>query len=60
LKKGLGVIREIENDLSNWLSEHDYQSVRQLQGSMSQKYCADPAAFERAHYLRSLLSYNPE
>jgi dihydroorotate dehydrogenase (fumarate) len=60
LKKGLGVIQEIEINLSNWLSEHDYQSVRQLQGSMSQKYCADPAAFERAHYVRALLSYEQD
>jgi len=58
-KKGLGSIREIETDMCNWLAEHDYQSVRQLQGSMSQKYCADPAAFERAQYMRAILSYKP-
>jgi dihydroorotate dehydrogenase (fumarate) len=58
-ERGIGIIREIETELANWLSEHDYQSVRQLQGSMSQKYCADPAAFERAHYLRAILSYRP-
>lgn len=57
--RGIGIIREIETELSNWLSEHDYQSVRQLHGSMSQKYCADPAAFERAHYMRAILSYKP-
>jgi len=59
LSRGIGIIREIEKDMANWLSEHDYQSVRQLQGSMSQKYCADPAAFERAQYMRALLSYKP-
>jgi dihydroorotate dehydrogenase (fumarate) len=58
--KGLGVIREIETEMAEWLSEHDYQSVRQLQGSMSQKYCADPAAFERAQYMHTLLSYRPD
>jgi dihydroorotate dehydrogenase (fumarate) len=57
LSRGLGVIREIENEMASWLAEHDYQSLRQLHGSMSQKYCADPAAFERAHYMRALLSY---
>jgi dihydroorotate dehydrogenase (fumarate) len=57
--RGIGIIREIETEMANWLSEHDYQSVRQLQGSMSQKYCADPAAFERAHYMRAILSYKP-
>jgi dihydroorotate dehydrogenase (fumarate) len=59
LNNGIGVIRQIETELADWLSEHDYQSVRQLQGSMSQKYCADPAAFERAHYMRAILSYKP-
>jgi dihydroorotate dehydrogenase (fumarate) len=57
--KGFGVIKQIETEMSNWLSEHDYQSVNQLHGSMSQKYCADPAAFERAQYMRAILSYKP-
>ena len=57
LNKGLKVIREIETEMCEWLSEHDYQSVRQLQGSMSQKNCADPAAFERAQYMRAIMSY---
>jgi dihydroorotate dehydrogenase (fumarate) len=59
LSKGLKVIRGIENDMCEWLSEHDYQSVSQLQGSMSQKNCADPAAFERAQYMRAIMSYKP-
>ena len=59
LNKGFGIIRQIETEMCNWLADHDYQSVRQLQGSMSQKYCADPAAFERAQYMRALLSYKP-
>ena len=60
LNKGFGVIRQIETEMCNWLADHDYQSVRQLQGSMSQKYCADPAAFERAQYMRALLSYKSD
>ncbi len=59
LSKGLGVIREIETRMCDWLAEHDYQSVRQLQGTMSQKYCADPGAFERSQYMRSIMSYRP-
>jgi dihydroorotate dehydrogenase (fumarate) len=58
-KKGLDVIGRIETEMGDWLVEHDYQSVRQLQGSMSQKYCADPTAFERALYMRTILSYRP-
>ena len=57
MKEGIDVIRKIETEMSEWLSEHDYQSVSQLQGSMSQKYCADPSAFERAHYMRAVMSY---
>ncbi len=59
LKRGIDVIREIETGMSEWMTEHDYQSVRQLQGSMSQKYCSDPTAFERAQYMRAVLSYKP-
>jgi dihydroorotate dehydrogenase (fumarate) len=57
LKEGLGAIRRIETAMSDWLVSHDYQSVRQLQGTMSQKYCADPGAFERAQYMRSIMSF---
>ncbi len=57
LKEGIDAIRQIETEMSEWLAEHDYQSVSQLQGSMSQKYCADPSAFERAHYMRAIMSY---
>jgi dihydroorotate dehydrogenase (fumarate) len=59
MTQGIGTIRQIETDMSNWLTAHDYQSVRQLQGSMSQKNCADPAAFERAQYMRAIMSHKP-
>jgi len=58
MKNGIEMIGRIETEMSDWLAEHDYQSVSQLQGSMSQKYCADPSAFERAHYMRAIMSYN--
>jgi len=57
LRNGISHIREIETKMCEWMEEHDYQSVQQLQGSMSQKYCSDPAAFERAQYMRAVLSY---
>jgi dihydroorotate dehydrogenase (fumarate) len=59
LRHGVDRIREIESEMCEWMSEHDYESVQQLQGSMSQKYCADPSAFERAQYMRAILSYKP-
>jgi len=55
LERGIGVIREIEAGISDWMVERDYQSLQQLKGSMSQKYCADPAAFERAQYMKVIL-----
>jgi dihydroorotate dehydrogenase (fumarate) len=59
LRKGIEHIRQIEHDLVRWLGEHEYQSVRQLRGSMSQKNCAEPSAFERAQYMKTLHSYRP-
>jgi dihydroorotate dehydrogenase (fumarate) len=60
LQRGIGRIREIEGAMCEWMAEHDYQSVRQLQGSMSQKNCADPGAFERAQYMRALVTYRTQ
>jgi dihydroorotate dehydrogenase (fumarate) len=37
-----------------WMEDHEYESVHQMQGSMSQLRCADPGAFERAQYMRAV------
>ncbi len=57
LQRGIGHIREIEKGMVEWMEKHEYESVNQLRGSMSQQSCADPSAFERAQYMRSVLSY---
>lgn len=57
LKQGPQVIRQVLGELDQWLLEHEYVSVNQLKGSMSQKSVADPAAFERANYMKALNSY---
>jgi dihydroorotate dehydrogenase (fumarate) len=54
LLNGVDRLRQIRHDLEAWLVEREYESVRQLQGSMSQRRVAEPAAFERAHYLRTV------
>jgi dihydroorotate dehydrogenase (fumarate) len=59
LQRGIGHIRRIEQDLCEWMERYEYASVRQMQGSMSQKNCANSAAFERAHYVSALHSYRP-
>ena len=56
-RHGLEQIRVIEHDLTQWLTEHEYESVTQLLGSMSQLNCADPAEFERAQYVRALHTF---
>lgn len=60
LRHGIDRIRAIEQEMREWMEEHEYESVRQLQGSMSQKNCPNPSAFERAQYMRSLQTYKPE
>ena len=55
LRRGIEHIRVIEREMREWMEEHEYESVEQLKGSMSQKNCPDPSAFERAQYMRALL-----
>ncbi|MBI5020432.1 MAG: dihydroorotate dehydrogenase-like protein [Ignavibacteriales bacterium] len=57
LKHGPEHIKKTLSEVEKWMSEHEYVSVQQLKGSMSQKSVADPAAFERANYMKSLHSY---
>jgi len=57
LQNGIGQIRKIEKEMTEWMEAHEYESVAQLQGSMSQKNCADPSAFERAQYMQAVLTY---
>ncbi len=59
LRHGINHIKKVEAELCEWMGEHDYESVNQLQGSMSQKYSSDPTAFERAQYMRAVISYKP-
>lgn len=60
LSKGVPRITEILRDMQEWMEAHEYESVRLLEGSMSQKNVADPAAFERANYMATLLSWRPD
>ena len=43
--------------LRAWMEEHEYDSMIQMKGSMSQESVAEPAAFERANYMNVLSSY---
>ena len=57
LKKGPARAAKILKKLEKWMVENEYESIQQMQGSMSQKAVADPAAFERANYMKVLNSY---
>jgi dihydroorotate dehydrogenase (fumarate) len=57
LKRGIGHIHEILDGVKTWMEEHDYDSVSTMKGSMSSKSIADPAAFERANYIKTLQSF---
>ncbi|HVC78796.1 MAG TPA: dihydroorotate dehydrogenase-like protein [Candidatus Micrarchaeaceae archaeon] len=57
LRRGPNHLRSVLNGLSAWLDEHEYLSVEQMKGSMSQSASPDPGAFERANYMRSLVDF---
>ena len=54
LKNGPGHLTQVLADVDRWMLEHEYISIQQMKGSMSQKSVADPAAFERANYMKAL------
>ena len=56
LRHGVKHLRTIEQGMREWMDAHDYESVKQMQGSMSQLRCPDPSAFERAQYMRAVNS----
>lgn len=57
LHNGVQVVGSLLNELQAWMQEREYQSIRQMQGSLSQKSVKEPAAFERANYMKVLGSY---
>jgi len=59
LERGPDHVRTVLANLERWMEEHEYESIQQMRGSMSQKSVAQPAAFERANYIRVLHSYEP-
>jgi dihydroorotate dehydrogenase (fumarate) len=60
LKNGTDRIGEILDEMVEWMDEHEYDSIVQMQGSMSQQNVAEPAAFERANYMKTLQSWRPD
>jgi len=60
LKRGMQAIPQILTGMEEWMVAHEYESVSQMYGSMSQGAVTDPAAFERANYMKVLNSFNAD
>ena len=57
LERGVGAITDLVHGVAQWLETHEYDSVAQLKGALSQRNVAEPAAFERANYMKVLGSW---
>lgn len=60
LKNGVDYLSTLRDGLQTWMDTHHYSSVAQMKGSMSQRNVADPTAFERANYIKTLESYKAD
>ena len=58
LKRGINYIDTLATELLIWMGEHEYDSIQQMQGSMSRNAVPQPAAFERVNYMKVLSSYS--
>ena len=58
LANGIWRLHDILDDLRTWMDRHEYESITQMRGSMSQRAVAEPAAFERANYMKALNSFD--
>jgi dihydroorotate dehydrogenase (fumarate) len=57
LKSGVDHLRTVENELCEWMEQHEYETVAQLRGALSQQHADDPSAYERVQYMKALAYY---
>ena len=57
IRHGNKQIGVIESEMKTWMEQREYESVQQLKGSLSQKNCEDPSAYERAQYMRAISTF---
>ena len=57
LQRGIGHLGQVRREVLEWMEAHEYESIRQMQGSMSYRSVREPSAFERANYMKVLSSY---
>jgi len=58
LRNGVGHLANVRRKLVEWMMDHEYLSIAEMQGSMSLRCVPEPEAFERANYMRVLSSYS--
>jgi dihydroorotate dehydrogenase (fumarate) len=59
MRYGIDHLWTVEREMKEWMEQHEYESVAQLKGRMSQPSSPDPAGFERAQYVRTIGSFHP-
>jgi dihydroorotate dehydrogenase (fumarate) len=57
LRNGLGHVRVVLEELERWMEDHEYESIRQMQGSMSRRSVRNSTAYDRGNYMKVLSSY---
>jgi dihydroorotate dehydrogenase (fumarate) len=57
LLHGVSHLATIQSDLLRWMEEHEYESIRQMRGSLSRRSVPDASPFERGNYIKTLSSY---
>jgi dihydroorotate dehydrogenase (fumarate) len=57
LRNGTHHLATMEEQLTDWMAEHDYESVSQMRGAVSSAAAADPTAYERANYIGNIATY---
>jgi len=57
LRNGLGHVRVVLDELKRWMEDHEYESIQQMQGSMSRRSVANSNAYDRGNYMKVLSSY---
>jgi dihydroorotate dehydrogenase (fumarate) len=60
VRHGPHYLTQLLADIETWMVEQEYHSITQMQGSMSQRAVSDPAAFERANYMKALTLFDQQ
>jgi dihydroorotate dehydrogenase (fumarate) len=60
LQHGIGHVTQVLDEVQRWMDANEYSSVTQMCGSMSQQNVGERAAFERANYMKTLHSWQPD